>query len=106
METMETHSGESVLNDASFEETVRRGLAIYDEQLKPVLEPVHNGKAVAINVETGEYVIADDLPDARRLLREKYPTPHGVSLIIGPETDPAMLSRVMVGRKPMRRNPS
>jgi hypothetical protein len=103
---METQSEKIVFDDAGFEDTVRRGLAIYDERLKQVLEPAYNGKAVAINVETGEYVVADDLPDARRLLREKYPTPHGVSLTIGPETDPAMLSRVMAGRKPMRRNPS
>ncbi|MBC8134343.1 MAG: hypothetical protein H8F28_00470 [Fibrella sp.] len=103
---METLTEKISFEETGFEDTVRRGLAIYDERLKAILEPTYNGKAVAINVETGEYVVADDLPDARRLLREKYPTPHGVSLTIGPETDPVMLSRVMVGRKPMRRNPS
>ncbi len=67
-----------------------------------MLEPQYNGKAIAINVDTGEYVIADDLPDARRLLREKHP-PRTLSMsrIIGPETDAGFLSRVLYGRKPV-----
>ena len=99
---METQSGATTIDDALFDDVARRGLAIYDEHLKAMLEPQYNGKAIAINVDTGEYVIADDLPDARRLLREKHP-PRTLSMsrIIGPETDAGFLSRVLYGRKPV-----
>lgn len=101
METADTRTTESASNDALFDDVARRGLALYNEQLKNILEPEHNGKAIAINVDTGEYVIADDLPDARRLLREKYP-PKTISMsrVIGPETDAGFITRVVYGRKP------
>ncbi len=88
--------------DASFDDLARRGVTIYNEHLKSILEPAHNGKAVAINVDTGEYIIADDPPEARRLFHEKYGTPNGISMTIGPETDLLMLARAMIGRKPIR----
>jgi hypothetical protein len=98
---METTNNSDTSN-ASLDDLARRGVVLYNERLKSLLEPTYNGKAIAINVETGEYLIADDLPDARRLFREKYATPNGITMIIGPETDTLMLARVMVGRKPIR----
>lgn len=96
---------EPLSDEAFFDDMARRGIAVYDNKLKATLEPEHNGKAVAINVDTGEYIIADDPPEARRLFREKYATPNGVSMTIGPETDLLMLARAMVGRKPIRVQP-
>ena len=80
--------------DALFDDVARRGTAIYDAKLRAILEPAHNGKAVAINVDTGEYVVADDLTEARTLLREKYP-PLTISMsrIIGEETDAGLIAR-------------
>lgn len=37
---------------------------IYDERLKAGLEPMHSGKVVAIDPETGEYFLGDDLTQA------------------------------------------
>ena len=41
----------------STEEIVRRGQALYDEQLCPQVEPGNIGKFMVIDVETGEYEI-------------------------------------------------
>ena len=35
----------------------QEGLAIYEASLKHILEPDHNGEAVAIHVDTGDYAI-------------------------------------------------
>jgi hypothetical protein len=37
-----------------------RGTRTYDERLRSLLEPEHNGKYVVIDVETGEYELDED----------------------------------------------
>ncbi len=39
---------------------VERGTRLYEERLRPLLEPRHNGKYVVIDVETGEYELDED----------------------------------------------
>jgi hypothetical protein len=39
------------------EEIVRRGQALYDEQLRPQVEAGNQGKFLVVNIETGEYEI-------------------------------------------------
>jgi len=39
---------------------VGRGTRIYEERLRVILEPQHNGKYVVIDVETGEYELDQD----------------------------------------------
>jgi hypothetical protein len=77
-------------------EVVRLGLKQY-QQLLSQLEPIQNGWAIAIHVDTGEYAIADTLPDARREMYERYPQPKGriLSRIIGPETSETSLLRAL-----------
>ncbi len=79
-----------------------RGLAIYQERLKPLLEPEHNGKAVAIHVETGEYAVARTHTLALDALLKRY-EPDGkiVTLTIGPPTaaDFDMAYRMLAGQK-------
>ena len=53
----------------TFSDAARKGLAFYDAALKSTLEPEQNGRAVALHVDTGEYVVADTLPEARRAMR-------------------------------------
>jgi hypothetical protein len=53
----------------SKEEFARRGDAIYDREIGPRLEPVENGKFVAIDIETGEFEVdADEMAATDRLL--------------------------------------
>jgi hypothetical protein len=50
------------------EETARRGDAIYERDLRAVLEPDHNDDYVVIDIETGAYEVdADQLAAADRL---------------------------------------
>jgi hypothetical protein len=39
---------------------VERGTRIYEDRLRSLLEPQHNGKYVVIDVETGEYELDED----------------------------------------------
>src|SRR3972149_6475014 len=41
-------------------EIVERGTRIYEDRLRAILEPQHNGKYVVIDVETGEYELDHD----------------------------------------------
>jgi len=52
-----------------FEEYARRGDAIYDRDLRPLIESEHRGKYVAIDIESGAYEVdADELEASDRLL--------------------------------------
>lgn len=49
------------------DEIVRRGQALYEEQIRQKVEPGNEGKLLVINVETGEYEMdADDVAAAER----------------------------------------
>jgi hypothetical protein len=59
--------------DMSGEEIVRLGMEVYDQRLKPILEPQQNGRFVAIAVEDGDYEVADTSVEAGLALRERHP---------------------------------
>ena len=53
------------------EEFARRGDAIYEEKLRPILEKENHGKFVAIDIETGAYEVdATELLASDRLLAQ------------------------------------
>lgn len=53
----------------SKEEFARRGDAIYETELRPILEKRNEGKFVAIDIETGAYEVdKDELAASDRLL--------------------------------------
>ena len=50
-------------------EVATRGKAIYEERIRPLVEAVHRGKFVIIDVETGDFEIdVDDLTATKRAL--------------------------------------
>ena len=53
--------------------TVDKGTRIYDERLRPVLEPAHLGEYVVINVETGEYEVDPDHLAASTRAANRWP---------------------------------
>lgn len=55
------------------EEVAKRGEAIYQEQIKPLVDPVHFGKFLVIDVETGDYEIGKRMIVASKKLRERHP---------------------------------
>lgn len=56
------------------EEIGRRGKEIYSSKLREILEPQFVGKFVAIDVESGDYEVADEASDASDLLWARIPS--------------------------------
>lgn len=57
----------------SAQETARLGDDIYERQIRPLVEADNYGKAVAVDVETGAYAIAETALVASHLLRASCP---------------------------------
>lgn len=57
----------------STEEIVRRGKALYEQQLRAQVEAGNSGKVLVINVETGEYEMDKDHLAASDRAAAKYP---------------------------------
>ncbi len=57
----------------SAEETARRGDAIYEQQVRPLVEAGNQGKIVAIDIETGDYALGETAVAAARELSARRP---------------------------------
>ena len=57
----------------SAEETARRGDALYEREIRGQVEPAYRGKVVAIDIDRGNYVIADNALTASERLLAQYP---------------------------------
>jgi len=75
-----------------------RGLAIYEEKLKPLLEPFHNNEFVSIHVKTEEYALGASSSDAMRAIRKRHPRGWLVILKIGDEPEWGLAARLFVGQ--------
>jgi 23S rRNA maturation mini-RNase III len=81
----------------SAEETAQRGDAIYEREIRAQIEPAYRGKVVAIDVDSGAYVVADDALTASERLLSEHPAAEIWCIRIG--------SRVLhhIGGRPVRR---
>ena len=59
--------------DYTKKEICDRGEEIYQEQIKPLVEPQEKGKFVVIDIESGDYEIDREHLAAIRRLRERRP---------------------------------
>jgi hypothetical protein len=57
----------------SKEEHARRGVEIYERDIRARIEPDNKGRIVAIDVDSGAWEIADDSLTAARRLQERCP---------------------------------
>jgi hypothetical protein len=57
----------------SKEEHTRRGTEIYNRQVRPRVEPTSPGKIVAIDVDSGEFEVADNSLTASQQLLARCP---------------------------------
>jgi hypothetical protein len=55
------------------EEIAARGQAIYEQRIRPQVEPAQNGKYLVINVETAEYEIDADEATVSERAYARYP---------------------------------
>lgn len=54
-------------------EVATKGKAIYQERIKPLVDPLHCGKFLVVDVETGDYEIGERMILASKKLRERKP---------------------------------
>ena len=63
-----------MIQKINFEEIDRKGTEIYEKHLRKLLSTNDNiGKLLSIDVESGDYIIADDLLDSGMKLRACHP---------------------------------
>lgn len=60
---------------AIIEEAAQAGEHIYEQRLRSLLEPLHNGRVVAIHIPSQSHFVADSVLEASDLLHEQYPRP-------------------------------
>lgn len=61
------------LSRYSAEETAQRGDALYEREIRHQVDPAYRGKVVAIDIDGGNYVIADNALAASERLLAQYP---------------------------------
>ena len=57
----------------TIEEAERLGEQVYERHIRPRVEATHHGKIVAIDVDSGDYAIADTGLAAADALRKRHP---------------------------------
>ena len=57
----------------SAEETARRGDEMYERHIRPHVEMTHHGKVVAIDIDSGAYVVDDNALAASERLCAQHP---------------------------------
>lgn len=67
----------------SNEEIAARGQTLYDERIRATVEQQHDGRFLVVDIETGEYEIADAAVDAIRRMRARLSDPALFILRIG-----------------------
>lgn len=73
-----------------------KGLALYDTQLKPVLEPERNGEYVVLHVDNGDYTVGRSFTEAKRAMRRRYPRDGRlIGLKIGTEPEYGLAVRLL-----------
>lgn len=60
-----------------------RGQAVYDASIRHVVEPAHHGKFIAVEPDSGDYVIRDRIVDAMLDMKAKRPNTYSHIIRIG-----------------------
>ncbi len=55
------------------EDIARRGQELYEQKIRQVVEPEHEGRFLVVDVESGDYEVADDDLTASDKLLERRP---------------------------------
>ena len=84
------------MTDQEHEAFSQRGLAIYEEKLKPLLEPEYNNQFIAIHVDSEDYRIGKSSGAAMRAMRASRPEGRLVMLKIGPEPEWGLAARLLL----------
>jgi hypothetical protein len=82
----------------SKEEHVRRGKEIYERQVRAKVEPTSKGKIVAIDVDSGEYEVAENSLAASQQLLSRCPDAQIWCVRVGSPAVHRFGPRVMIGQ--------
>lgn len=61
------------MTDLERQEFGRRAREVYEERVRDLVEPQYVGKFLSLDVESGDYEIADVMLEASKKLRERHP---------------------------------
>jgi hypothetical protein len=64
-------------------ELARQAVDFYEQRLKPILEPEHNGEQVVVHLDDGDYEVAPTTAEADALLRARHPDAVFVVMEVG-----------------------
>ncbi len=97
---MNTNSENAISNHTPkpLSELSQRALAFYKANLRDALEPMAEGKGIAIHPDSGDYVVAETPTHASRAMRSRHPAGSFVTMRIGPSPDYALAARLIAGR--------
>ena len=62
------------------DEICRLGREIYERDIRPQVEPAHDGEVVAIDVETGNWAMGENITEASGLLQAQHPDANDIWL--------------------------
>ena len=68
-----THARTPARQRRSRKETARLGIDIYERDIRKQVESDHHGEIIAIDVESGDWAIADSVINARERLHAQRP---------------------------------
>jgi len=77
------HGGETTAPTLTTEEIGRLGEEIYDRDIRGKVEPDHIGEVIVIDVDSGDYAIADTGLAAADALRKRRPAPNAWAMRVG-----------------------
>ena len=85
---MATKAASIPVSDTYLEKLADRAESIYENRLKPLLEPAHNNEFVAIHVESGDYAVASNFRAAKRIMLGRHAVDGKLVVMkIGPEPE-------------------
>lgn len=67
----------------TIDEIGERAERIYQQQIRPLVEPQENGKFIVIDIESGDYEIAEDMFTAEDSLKARRPNAVGFGGKVG-----------------------
>ena len=91
---------EPILSEEELERLSAKGRALYQERLKSLLEPAHNGDEVAIHLDSGDYEVGPRRARPHFTLRRRHPEGGYIMLTpVGPpEPDDLLTLRIAAGK--------
>lgn len=104
MSSDDNNAAVDLMDDEVLDELAERGRKLYDEKIKPLVEPMHNGRYIAVHLDTGDYEVSRRETDAWRTLFSRHSDGLIMTTIIGPDQMDTLAYRMLNGQFARRRS--